>query len=67
VLIAATRRTLVLTAEFAHLVEGAEGTFRNAMLELALLTFMILALAASLLMLRRRGTQTVAKRDGAAA
>jgi hypothetical protein len=34
-------------------------------LELGLLTFMILALAASLLMLRRRGAQAVAKRDGA--
>jgi hypothetical protein len=65
VLIAATRRTLVLTAEFSRLVEGAEGTFRNAMLELGLLTFMILALAASLLMLRRRGAPAVAKRDSA--
>jgi hypothetical protein len=66
VLIAATRRTIVLTAEFSQLVQGAEGTFRNGMLELALLTLMILALAASLLMLRRRGAQAVAKRDGAA-
>ncbi len=63
VLIAATRRTLVLTAEFSRLVQGAEGTFRNAMFELGLLTFMILALATSLLMLRRRGAQAVAKRD----
>ena len=66
VLIAATRRTLVLTAEFSQLVQGAEGAFRNAMLELGLLTFMILALAASLLMLRRRGVQAVAKREDGA-
>jgi Phosphate-starvation-inducible E family len=66
VLIAATRRALVLTAEFSRLVQGAEGTFRNAMLELGLLTFMILALAASLLMLRRRSAQAVAKRDSSA-
>ena len=55
-LIAATRRILVLTAEFARLLEKGEAAFRNAMIELALLTLMVLALVASLMMLRRRGT-----------
>jgi hypothetical protein len=36
------------------------------MLELGLLTFMILALAISLLMLRRRGAPAIAKRDSPA-
>jgi uncharacterized membrane protein (DUF373 family) len=53
-LIAATRRILVVTAEFS--VAGKDGNpehFRNGMLEIALLTLMILALVGSLLMLRR--------------
>jgi hypothetical protein len=37
-----------------------------SMLELGLLTFMILALATSLLMLRRRGAQAEAIRDSSA-
>src|SRR5689334_660087 len=36
VLIAATRRILVLTAEFSKLLEQGEAAFRNAMLELGL-------------------------------
>jgi uncharacterized membrane protein (DUF373 family) len=62
-LIAATRRILVLTAEFSRLEEIEAATFRNAMLELGLLTIMIVALVASLLMLRRRGPAAVAERD----
>lgn len=54
-LIAATRRILVLTAEFAELLEKGDVAFRNAMIELGLLTLMVLALVASLMMLRRRG------------
>jgi uncharacterized membrane protein (DUF373 family) len=53
-LIAATRRILVVTAEFS--VTGKDGDpdrFRNAMLEIALLTLMTVALVGSLLMLRR--------------
>ena len=53
-LIAATRRILVVTAEFS--VTGKEGTpehFRDGMLEIGLLTLMTVALVASLLMLRR--------------
>ncbi|MGH7313680.1 MAG: phosphate-starvation-inducible PsiE family protein, partial [Candidatus Rokuibacteriota bacterium] len=62
-LIAAIRRVLVLTAEFPKLLEQGEVAFRNAMAELALLTVMIVALVASLLMLRRRGAQAVADRS----
>jgi len=53
-LIAATRRILVVTAEFS--VTGKDGApehFRDGMLEIALLTLMTVALVASLLMLRR--------------
>ena len=54
-LIAATRRILVVTAEFSVVDKtgGAQGRFRDGMLEIALLTLMIVALVASLLMLRR--------------
>jgi len=53
-LIAATRRILVVTAEFSVTgKEGAPDRFRNGMLEIALLTLMTVALVASLLMLRR--------------
>jgi hypothetical protein len=53
-LIAATRRVLVLTAEFPKLLDLGEQAFRNAMIELGLLTVMILALVAALIMLRKR-------------
>jgi hypothetical protein len=54
-LIAATRRILVVTAEFsvADKSGGAAGRFREGMVEIALLTLMTVALVASLLMLRR--------------
>jgi uncharacterized membrane protein (DUF373 family) len=61
-LIAGIRRVLVLTAEFADFLEKGEHVFRNAMMELALLTVMILALVAALMLLRRRQTQPVAPR-----
>ena len=61
-LIAATRRILVLIAEFAHLLEKGDLAFRNAMIELGLLTFMVVALVAALLMLRRRDARAVADR-----
>jgi uncharacterized membrane protein (DUF373 family) len=54
-LIAAVRRVLVLTAEFPKLAELGEVAFRNAMVELGLLTGVILALVMSLAILRRRG------------
>jgi uncharacterized membrane protein (DUF373 family) len=56
-LVAATRRILVLTAEFAELMKQGPEAFRNAMIELALLTVMVLVLVASLLLLRRRTVQ----------
>jgi phosphate starvation-inducible membrane PsiE len=56
-LIAATRRILVLTAEFAELADKGPDVFRNAMVELGILTAMILVLVASLLVLRRRPVQ----------
>jgi uncharacterized membrane protein (DUF373 family) len=62
-LIAATRRILVLTAEFAKLAEVGTETFRNAMIELTILTLMIVALVASLIMLRRRPPHAVADRS----
>jgi hypothetical protein len=62
-LIAAVRRILVLTAEFAELLEQGAGPFRNAMLELALLTLLVVALVACLLMLRRRPASAVADRS----
>jgi hypothetical protein len=61
-LIAGVRRVLIITAEFADLVDKGPDAFRNAMVELGLLTVMIVALVASLLMLRRRQTPAVAPR-----
>src|ERR1043166_1306342 len=61
-LIAAVRRILVTTAEFARVIEQGGELFRNAMIELAVLTVMVLALVASLLMLRRRGSSVTAER-----
>lgn len=54
-LIAAVRRVLVLTAEFSKLLELGDVAFRNAMIELGLLTVLIVALVVSLALLRRRG------------
>jgi uncharacterized membrane protein (DUF373 family) len=54
-LIAVVRRILVLTAEFSKLIELGDEGFRNAMIELGLLTVLVVALVASLAVLRRRG------------
>ena len=62
-LIAGVRRVLVLTAEFADLIEKGQQVFRNAMIELGLLTAMILALVVSLVLLRRRHGQPAAERS----
>jgi hypothetical protein len=61
-LIAGIRRLLVLTAEFKDLIGKHDGTFRNAMLELALLTVMILALVGALVLLKRRAPTAVAEK-----
>ena len=52
-LIAGIRRILVLTAEFSNMIDEGE-TFRNAMLELSILTGMVIVLVGALVMLRRR-------------
>src|SRR3989442_9044549 len=61
-LIAAIRRVLVLTAEFARLLERNEGAFLGAMLELGLLTVMIVALVVSLVALKKHPAHGVADR-----
>jgi uncharacterized membrane protein (DUF373 family) len=61
-LVAATRRILVLTAEFTGMPGRDESAFRVSMIELGVLTLMIVALVASLLMLRGRDPGAVASR-----
>lgn len=51
-MIAGTRRILVLTAELGTLLDRDQAAFRNAMVEIGLLTVMIVALVAALRMLR---------------
>jgi uncharacterized membrane protein (DUF373 family) len=53
-LIAAVRRVLVITAEQAEIKNKAEDVFRYLMIELGVLTALILALVASVVLLRRR-------------
>ena len=53
-LIAVTRRILVLTAQFSTSVEMGSTQFKNTIIELSLLTVMVVALVASLMMLRKR-------------
>jgi len=64
-LIAATRRILIVTAQLAVFVEKTsdETTFRHAMWELGLLTVMVVALVASLLMLRKRSAVSLEGRS----
>jgi uncharacterized membrane protein (DUF373 family) len=61
-LIAAIRRVLVLTAEFAQVHDKPELEFKHFVIELGVLTVLIVALVASLVILRRRGGQAVAER-----
>ncbi len=61
-LVAVTRRILVVTAELPKLTEINQAMFRTAMTEMSVLTLMIVALVASLLMLRRRHPSAVATR-----
>ncbi len=62
-LISAIRRVLVLTAEFGELRDKPEGIARQFVIELAVLTVLILALAVSLLLLRKRGEPAMAPRS----
>jgi uncharacterized membrane protein (DUF373 family) len=62
-LIAVVRRLLVLTAELPQMLEKADPlVFRQVAIELGLLAGLIVALVASLVMLRRQPIGTVAER-----
>jgi uncharacterized membrane protein (DUF373 family) len=54
-LIAAIRRVLVLTAEFAEVKDETGPVFDHLITELAVLTFLIVAIVVSLVLLRKRG------------
>lgn len=54
-LIAAIRRVLLLTAEFSQVRPLSESSFQHFVIELAVLTFLIVSLAFSLLLLKKRG------------
>lgn len=60
-LIAAIRRVLVLTAEFADIGDKPETVFQHLIVELIVLTFLIVALVISLVLLRKRGVTAVAE------
>lgn len=53
-LIAAIRRVLVATAEFGHVPQQTDATFKNFFIELVVLTILILAVTTSLVLLRKR-------------
>lgn len=61
-LIAGIRRILVLTAEFAEIKNQTDVVFQHLIIELAVLTFLIVALVVSLVLLRKRGGAVVAER-----
>jgi uncharacterized membrane protein (DUF373 family) len=61
-MIAAVRRILVLTAEFGKLMEQGDQVFRNAMIELGVLTVMTGVMVACLVGLRKRDKAVVAER-----
>ena len=61
-LISAIRRVLVVTAEFGDLGERSPIMFEHFILELAVLTFLIVALCLSLLLLRKLGKPIVIER-----
>ena len=61
-LIAAIRRVLVLTAEFAQVQDKPEVVFKHFIVELVVLTFLIITLVVSLMMLRKRAGKVVAER-----
>src|SRR5882724_13525451 len=61
-LIAAIRRILVLTAEFAQVQNEPETVFKHFIIELVVLTALIVALVLSLVLLRKPGVKAVAER-----
>src|SRR5882762_5031246 len=62
-LIAAIRRVLVLTAEFAHVANEPETVFKHFITELVVLTVLIVALVFSLVQLQKREEVAVAERS----
>jgi uncharacterized membrane protein (DUF373 family) len=58
-MIAVTRRILVLTAELSKFAQEDQAGFRNAMIELGLLTVLIVALVFSLRLLRQRDQKAI--------
>ena len=61
-LIAATRRLLIVAAELTKLSQGRADAFRQTRWELALLTAMVLVLVVALALPHRRPTLEVAQR-----
>ena len=61
-LIAAVRRIIVLTAELGELARKGGEAFRAGMIETALVAAVVVALAAALVVLRKRHPQAVAER-----
>lgn len=61
-LIAAIRRVLILTAEFSQERPLSESMFEHFVIELGVLTILIVALAVSLLLLRKRGSPMAVER-----
>jgi len=62
-IIAAIRRVLVLTAEFGHVEDEPETAFKHFITELVVLTFLIVALVFSLVLLRKREDGAIAERS----
>lgn len=61
-LIAAIRRVLVLTAEFAQVQGLSDEVFRRFVIELVVLTFLIIALVVALVLLKKQGVAPAAER-----
>jgi len=61
-MIAAIRRVLVVTAEFGHVPQLSPETLQRFLYELGVLTFLILALVVSLILLRKHGGNFAAER-----
>ena len=61
-LIASVRRIIVLTAELGELARTGGEAFRAGMIETALVAAVVVALAAALVVLRKRHPQAVAER-----
>jgi uncharacterized membrane protein (DUF373 family) len=59
-LISAIRRVLVVTAAFGELRGKSESTFQQFVIELGILTVLIVALAISLMLLRKQGAPPMA-------